>query len=79
MAFKIVHERESCIGCGACAAVCPGHWEMEDDGKSKLKGSKAKGENFELDVASLGCNEDAANACPVNIIHIFDKSGKKIK
>lgn len=77
--FKIVHERENCIGCGACAASCPAYWEMANDGKSKLKGSKAKGANFELEVKELGCNKDAADVCPVNIIHIFDKTGKKIK
>ena len=77
--FKIVHDRENCIGCGACAAMCPDFWEMVDDGKSKLSGAKPKAGKFELEVNDLGCNKDAADACPVNVIHIFDKAGKNLK
>ena len=59
--FKIVHERDLCIGCGACAAACPGNWEMAKDGKSRPK-------KTELD--EIGCNQDAADGCPVQCIHI---------
>jgi ferredoxin len=38
--YKIIHNREKCIGCGACAALCSDYWEMDDDGKSLLKGAK---------------------------------------
>ena len=65
---KVIHERDKCIGCGACAAVCPDFWEMADDGKSKLKGGKKAGSNFELTVKEAGCNKDAANTCPVQCI-----------
>ena len=68
--MKVVHEREKCIGCGACAAVCPGFWEMADDGKSKLKGSKKEGNNFELEVKEAGCNKEAEAGCPVECIHV---------
>lgn len=77
-AYRIVHDRPGCIGCGACAAVCPDFWEMAGDGKSDLKGAKAKGNNFELGIDDLACNKDAADACPVNVIHVFDKTGKKL-
>ena len=76
--FKIVQDREQCIGCGACVAACPKFWEMGDDGKSELKGSKQKGKSFELEVASLDCNKEAAEVCPVQIIHLFDDKGKKL-
>lgn len=79
MAFRIVQDRNGCIGCGACTAVCDKFWEMASDGKSSLKGSKPKGDNFELEVNDLGCNKDAADSCPVNVIHIFDKAGKQLK
>ena len=59
--FKIVHDRDGCIGCGACASVCPDNWEMADDGKSKPK-------KTELD--EIGCNQQAADACPVSVIKI---------
>ena len=35
MKYKIEHNRPDCIGCAACAAVAPNHWEMNEDGKYK--------------------------------------------
>ena len=67
---KVIHEKEKCIGCGACVAVCPDFWEMADDGKALLKGSKKSGNNFELEVKDSVCNQDAANTCPVQCIHV---------
>jgi ferredoxin len=69
--MKIIHEREKCIGCGACVGVCPDFWEMADDGKSKLIGSKINPlGNYELEVQEPACSQDASDNCPVNIIHI---------
>ncbi len=70
--MKIIHEREKCIGCGACAAVCPKYWEMAEDGKSRLLGSalNPKNNNYELEGSKAGCNQEAADSCPVAIIHI---------
>lgn len=68
---KIIHEREKCIGCGSCAAICPKYWEIAQDGKSMLINSKqVTGGNFELETNDLSCNQEAAGACPVEIIHI---------
>ncbi len=63
--YKITQEREKCIGCGMCASVCPANWEMKEDGKSSPK-------KTELD--DIGCNKEAEDNCPVQIIHI-----KKLK
>ena len=67
---KIIHERDKCIGCGACTAVCPKFWEMGNNGKSVLKGGKKKGKNFELDLKNAACNKDAEASCPVQCIHV---------
>ncbi len=67
---KVIHERNNCVGCGACAAICPKYWEMGGDGKSKLKGGVASGDNFMLVVESAECSKDAANACPVKCIKV---------
>ena len=61
--IKISMEREKCIGCGSCVAVCD-NWELKDDGKAKPK-------KTELD--DLGCNEKAAQVCPVQCIKIQKK------
>ena len=70
--MKITLEREKCIGCGSCAVLCPKYFEMVEDGKSNLKNSKKnpKTNNFELEIKEIGCSQDAAEACPVQIIHI---------
>lgn len=68
---KITQEREKCIGCGTCVAVCPDFWVMGEDGKATLKDSKDVGNGiFELEVNDTGCNKDAESACPVQIIHV---------
>jgi ferredoxin len=69
--YTIKLDRENCIGCGSCATLCPDNWEINaDDGKSDFK-------DAELD--ELGCNMEAAEACPANVIHIIDEdTGDKI-
>lgn len=59
--YKITQEREKCIGCGTCAAVCPENWEMKKDGKSSPK---------KTEVNDIGCNKAAEENCPVSIIHV---------
>ncbi|MBN2043321.1 MAG: ferredoxin [Candidatus Aenigmarchaeota archaeon] len=61
MTIKISHDRNACIGCGACAAVCADNWKMSDDGKSDPIKSK---------VNDIGCNQEAADSCPVQCIKI---------
>ena len=78
MAFKIVHDRPGCIGCAACAAVDPVDWEMNPDGKSDLRGSQNAGTGQEKPLEELGGCMQAAESCPVNVIHILDKDGKKL-
>lgn len=68
---KVIHQRDKCIGCGTCVAVCADFWQMDQDGKSTLKGSKDAGENkFELETKDSGCNKEAASSCPVQIITV---------
>jgi len=57
--FKIIFEREKCLGCGACMSC--DNWEMKDDGKVSPK---------QIDLDDLGCNEQAAEVCPIKIINI---------
>ena len=69
---KVIQEREKCIGCGSCAALCPNYWEMAEDGKSRFKKSNQNAEgNYELEVENIECNQEAADACPVQVIHII--------
>lgn len=72
--MKIVLERKKCIGCGSCQALCPRHFELTEDGKTHLIRSKkdSKTENEELEVEKPDCINEAAEACPVQIIKIIE-------
>jgi len=70
--MKVTVDRENCIGCGACEAICPEVFKLADDGKSSIvekyqKGSSDKGE-VEEEFAS--CVESAKDSCPVEAISI---------
>jgi len=59
---KIKQNIDECIGCGACVSVCPANWHMVD-----IKGmQKAKPKKTEL--KEIGCNQEAADICPVKCI-----------
>lgn len=71
--MKIILEKNKCIGCGSCQTLCPKHFELIEDGKSHLIGSKknSKTGNEESEVEKPDCIKDAAEACPVQIIKII--------
>ena len=74
--FKLLHNKPDCIGCAACAAVAPDFWEMNDDGKSDIIGCKNRDDGWEeLDIEEkdFEANKEAAESCPVNVIHIKNK------
>jgi len=80
ISMKIILEREKCIGCGSCVALAPKFFELADDGKSHLKNSRlpdgqAKNDpktgNEELETEKLDSAQEAADACPVQCIHII--------
>ncbi len=81
--YKLEHNRPDCIGCAACAAVAPDFWTMDDtDGKSDIVGCKKRDDEWEeLDIEEKDFqrNKEAAESCPVNVIHITNKkTGEKI-
>lgn len=71
--FKLLHNRPDCIGCAACTAVAPDFWEMHEDGKSDIKQCKKRSDGWEerdIDDKDFHTNKEAADSCPVNVIHI---------
>ena len=80
--YQVKHDRPNCIGCSACAAIAPDYWYMGEDGKSDIKNSTKTPEEWEeLDIKQeeYAKNKEAADACPVNVIHIVDKkTGQQI-
>ncbi|MGM0439417.1 MAG: ferredoxin [Patescibacteria group bacterium] len=70
--MKIIFDRENCIGCGSCIAACPDNWEMGDDGKANLKNSEEEDGKKVLEIDEEGCNGQARDLCPVQVIKITD-------
>jgi len=67
--MKIILDRNKCIGCGSCAAVCNRFFEIAKDGKSHLKNSKKTIEEIEsLEVENLDCAKEAVDICPAQAI-----------
>lgn len=80
---KIRHDRPNCIGCNACASIAPEFWEMSVmDGRSDIIGSKKTEdgwEELEIEEKDLDKNQNAAESCPVNVIHLIEiGSGKQL-
>ena len=49
---------------------------MADDGKSDIKNSKMRDDEWEeldIDEEDYKSNKEAADSCPVNVIHITNK------
>ena len=59
--MKLVVDKDICIGCGACAAICPDVFEIDEDG---LAVSIVESINEEVQEDAI----DAKEGCPVNAI-----------
>lgn len=79
--FILQHNKPECIGCGACAAVAPDFWVMNDsDNKSDIVGCKKLDNGWEelsIEEKDFAKNKDAAESCPVNVIHIENEETKE--
>ncbi|MFA5174375.1 MAG: ferredoxin [Candidatus Pacearchaeota archaeon] len=55
-------DKKTCIGCGACASICPEVFEMKEtaDGLKSVVKKQSK----------ASCVKEAADSCPVNAINI---------
>lgn len=61
--MKVEVNRDSCIGCGACAAICSDVFEIDDEGLSVV---------VTEDVSDVQKQEvqDAADSCPTGAIEV---------
>lgn len=55
--------RDACIGCGACAAICDSVFEIDDEGISTVVDENVSEENQEE-------VQDAVDSCPTGAIEL---------
>ncbi|MFC1678201.1 ferredoxin [Patescibacteria group bacterium] len=55
--MSISVNKDTCIGCGACASLCPDNFQMNDDNKSDV-----------ISQEDTDCAKNAAQSCPVQAI-----------
>lgn len=72
--MKVKVDRDLCIGCGTCVAVCPKVFSIDEEGKSiiaKKDGIKIKdwANDTELDDAAQNI-QTAVDSCPTKAILI---------
>jgi len=61
--MKAYVDKDTCIGCGLCPSICSEVFEMQDDGKAGVIGSKVPSD-------AEGAAKEAENDCPVNAIAV---------
>lgn len=59
--MKVKVNRDSCIGCGACEAICPEVFQLDDDGLSTVVCDDSK----KIDENSV---QEAIESCPTSAI-----------
>lgn len=64
--MKVKVNKEACIGCGACAAICDAIFEIDDEGLSKVKKEEVKEDEKQAVI-------DAAESCPTGAIEVTEE------
>lgn len=61
--MKVIIDREACIGCAVCVAICPDLFEMDEEGIAVVKKNPVPA-NLESEA------KEAAESCAVEAIHL---------
>ena len=71
--MKVKVNKDACIGCGACAAICDEVFEINDEGLSEVKveeDNKEKEEFVSVKEELQDEVRDAADSCPTGAIEV---------
>jgi ferredoxin len=69
MPYRIVVDREKCQGIGACVGAAPDVFEIDSEGKAVVLSADAADDDTVL---------EAAEACPLEAITLYDENGEKV-
>ena len=64
--MKVKVNKEACIGCGACAAICDTVFEIDDVGLSVAKVEEVKEEDKQAVI-------DSVESCPTGAIEVTEE------
>ena len=64
--MKVKVNKEACIGCGACAAICDAVFEIDDEGLSVAKVEDVKEEDKQAVI-------DSVESCPTGAIEVTEE------
>lgn len=67
--MKVVVDRDVCISAADCVAIAPDTFELDAEGKAIVKN---------IDVKDLALILEAAKACPVACIYLYDDAGNQL-
>ena len=76
--YRIVYDRNNCIGAATCEALDPDHFKLVDDGKADLLGGSEKDGKWVLETDDLKEAIGAAQGCPAKVIEVYDETGKRL-
>ncbi|MBW3624464.1 MAG: ferredoxin [Armatimonadetes bacterium] len=71
MTYRVVLERDFCIGYGCCVEIAPEAFELDEANVVRLKDEEAPSRVEDPRLM------EAARACPVAAIHLFDEEGEQ--
>lgn len=66
---RIEVDRELCIGAASCVAVAPQVFELDGENKAVVKSNHGASDDIIL---------QAAKACPVAAIYLYNQAGQRI-
>lgn len=81
--YKVVYDREGCIGANKCMGIHPKLWKKDSENKAVLLGGKMNPETkkyeFLIEESQLKDFKESALICPAYVIDILDaETGKSV-
>ena len=64
--MKVKVNRDACIGCGACAAICDSVFEIDDEGLSVVKKEEVEEDETQAVI-------DSKESCPTGAIETSEE------
>ena len=72
--YRVVIDRDKCLGDMVCASICPEVFEMSDDGRSQVRLEwRLKPENLAEGLVPgelYECVKAASSVCPIGVIRV---------